>query len=179
MTSWWRHVLLASKGCWESLCWSIQKKKMKKCRCVCEICSNEGGFPKISWRHKYSWDDVTVTWGQFLNSPFPNLDTQQNWCRSIMCFCYYCLLKICPFHTLSRDPGWRHEIFKVSVHEVSMSSMPVQNFIKIEICSMAKVVRRKTMYKTYGIFPIRRKRKKKKKIRTKTIAFPLCGGKAN
>ena len=109
MTSWWRHVLLASKGCWESLCWSIQKKKMKKCRCVCEICSNEGGFPKISWRHKYSWDDVTVTWGQFLNSAFPNLDTQQNWCRSIMCFCYYCLLKICPFHTLSRDPGWRHD----------------------------------------------------------------------
>ena len=113
MTSWWRHVLLASKGCWESLCWSIQKKKMKKCRCVCEICSNEGGFPKISWRHKYSWDDVTVTWGQFLNSAFPNLDTQQNWCRSIMCFCYYCLLKICPFHTLSRDPGWRHENFQV------------------------------------------------------------------
>ena len=65
------------------------------------------------------------------------------------------------------------------MHEVTMTAISVQNFIKIEICSMAKVVRRKTMYKTYGIFPIRRKRKKKKKIRTKTIAFPLCGGKAN
>ena len=30
MTSRWRHVILASKSCWESLCWSIQKKKMKK-----------------------------------------------------------------------------------------------------------------------------------------------------
>jgi len=34
----------------------------------------------------------------------------------------------------------------------------MQNLIEIAICSMAKVVRRKTMYKTYGIFPIRRKR---------------------
>jgi len=57
----------------------------------------------------------------------------------------------------------------------------MQNLIEIAICSMAKVVRRKTMYKTYGIFPIRRKRKrrKKKKIRTRTIAFPLRCGKAN
>ena len=38
-----------------------------------------------------------------------------------------------------------------------MTAISVQNFIKIEICSMAKVVRRKTMYKTYGIFPIRKR----------------------
>jgi hypothetical protein len=48
--------------------------------------------------------------------------------------------------------------------------MSMQNLIEIAICSMAKVVRRKTMYKTYGIFPIR---KKKKKTLTKAIAFPL------
>ena len=35
----------------------------------------------------------------------------------------------------------------------------MQNLIEIAICSMAKVVRRKTMYKTYGIFPIRKKKK--------------------
>jgi len=44
-----------------------------------------------------------------------------------------------------------------------MTAISVQNFITFESCSMAKVVRRKTVYKTYGIFPIRRKRKKKKK----------------
>ena len=64
------------------------------------------------------------------------------------------------------------------MHEVPITAISVQNFITFESCSMAKVVRRKTVYKTYGIFPIRRKRKKKKKIRTKTIAFPLRGGKA-
>ena len=136
---------------------------MKKCCCVCQICSNEWEFPKNSWRHKYSWDDVTVTWGQFLDTPFPNLDTHQHWSSSAMSFCYYGPLKNRPFNTLSRNPWWRHENFKGSMHEVTMPAISVQNFIKIEICSMAKVVRRKTVYKTYGIFPIRKKRKKKKK----------------
>ena len=50
------------------------------------------------------------------------------------------------------------------MHEVTMTAISVQNFIKIEICSMAKVVRRKTMYKTYGIFPIRRRRRSRTRI---------------
>jgi hypothetical protein len=58
-----------------------------------------------------------------------------------------------------------------------MGSMSMQNLIKIEICSMAKVVVRKTMYKTYGIFPIR----KKKKLEVMSVcitehkAFPTSG----
>ena len=58
---------------------------------------------------------------------------------------------------------------------------------------MAKVPWRKTLYKVYGKIPTRKRRKKKKseqeqqifryaaeklKIRTRTIAFPLRGGKA-
>ena len=56
-----------------------------------------------------------------------------------------------------------------------MTAISVQNFIKIEICSMAKVVRRKTMYKTYGIFPIRRKRTRNfmSVCKTEHKAFPL------
>ena len=38
--------------------------------------------------------------------------------------------------------------------DVYMVSMFIPNFIKIEICLMAKVLLRKTLYKTYGIFPI-------------------------
>jgi hypothetical protein len=42
--------------------------------------------------------------------------------------------------------------------------MFIPNFIKIEICLMAKVLLRKTLYKTYGISPTRRRRRKKKNL---------------
>ena len=50
------------------------------------------------------------------------------------------------------------------MHVVPMTAISVQNFITFESCSMAKVVRRKTMYKTYGIFPIRRRRRSRTRI---------------
>ena len=120
MTSWWRHFILASKGCWKVLSQWIQKKKMKKCRCVCQICSNECGFSKISWRHKYSWDDVTVTWGQFLDTPFPNLDTKLKSIGHVLLL----LLPFenCHFKALSRDPWWRHENFKGDVQKITVRS---------------------------------------------------------
>jgi hypothetical protein len=44
-----------------------------------------------------------------------------------------------------------------------MVSMFIPNFIKIEICLMAKVPIRKTLNKTYGIFSDKKKKKKKQK----------------
>jgi hypothetical protein len=46
-----------------------------------------------------------------------------------------------------------------------MAFMSIPNFIKIEICLMAKVAVRKTLYKTYGIFPIRRRRRRRRRSR--------------
>ena len=52
--------------------------------------------------------------------------------------------------------------FQGSVPDTFKGSRSMQNLIEIAICSMAKVVVRKTIYKTYGILRQEEEEEKKK-----------------
>ena len=70
--------------------------------------------------------------------------------------------EICPFKALSRDPWWRHEVFKTTVHNFSKGSMYLPSLKKIQVCSMAKVPSTKSLCFVYGIFPIRKRRRRRR-----------------